>query len=69
MSSPIPWQEPHITKEDLGRYLASMNKAKREYEVENLRNPDEYNDRMIKKLNDMAWEGIVRYHEQSYNEE
>lgn len=69
MSSPIPWEEPHITKTDLGRYLAGINKAKREYECEDMRSPDEYNKKMIKKLNDMAWESIVRYHAQPYNEE
>ena len=64
MSHPIPTEERFLTEEDLERYLRHIDDSMLHYRTNQRLNPDEYNLRMMKKLDLMAVHAIARFHNQ-----
>ena len=55
---------PQITKEDLDTLLKGYQRGINHYRVEEQLRPNEYNRKMLKKIDLMVCEVLARYHNQ-----
>lgn len=53
-----------MTKEDLDIVLESNQKKANHYRVQNIIKPDEYNEKMLKKIDRLNMEAVARFHNQ-----